>query len=98
MRWLLGFLMLALAAKAAAQPAQTRSEALAEDAIQYAAQFGITPDEAFRRLTAQQDSVPATDAIAREFVAELEAEWTGHLGERRMRVLREILVDLNAAL
>ena len=37
-------------------------------------------------------------AIAREFVAELEAEWTELLGKRRMRELRQILVDLNAAL
>ena len=87
MRWLLGFLMLALAAKAAAQPAQTRSEALAEDAIQYAAQFGITPDEAFRRLTAQQDSVPATDAIAREFADRLAGISVEHTPQYRIVVL-----------
>lgn len=37
-------------------------------------------------------------AIAREFVAEVEAEWTRVLGRERMRTLREALVDLNAAL
>jgi DNA-binding MarR family transcriptional regulator len=37
-------------------------------------------------------------AIAREFVAELEAEWTGHLGAAKMKRLRELLVELNAAL
>ena len=37
-------------------------------------------------------------AIAREFVAELEAEWTDRLGAPRMRQLRELLVELNAGL
>lgn len=52
---------------ASAQPVETRAEALAEDAIQYAAAFGVSPDEAVRRLKAQQASVAATDAIASEF-------------------------------
>ena len=30
----------------AAQPVETQAEALADDAVQYAAQFGVTPDEA----------------------------------------------------
>jgi DNA-binding MarR family transcriptional regulator len=37
-------------------------------------------------------------AIAREFVAELEARWTANLGEAKMRRLRELLVELNAQL
>ena len=37
-------------------------------------------------------------AIAREFVAELEREWTERLGEQKMRRLRELLQELNAAL
>ena len=37
-------------------------------------------------------------AIAREFVAELEAEWTRRIGTRKMRALRELLEELNAAL
>jgi DNA-binding MarR family transcriptional regulator len=37
-------------------------------------------------------------SIAREFVAELEAEWTRRLGKRKMRALRELLEELNAAL
>ena len=37
-------------------------------------------------------------AIAREFVAELEAEWTGRLGRKKMRALRELLEELNAGL
>jgi DNA-binding MarR family transcriptional regulator len=37
-------------------------------------------------------------SIAREFVAELEAEWSGRLGNPKMRQLRELLEELNAAL
>jgi DNA-binding MarR family transcriptional regulator len=37
-------------------------------------------------------------AIAREFVAELEAEWTRRLGEAKMRRLRRLLEELNAEL
>ena len=37
-------------------------------------------------------------AIAREFVAELEGEWTERLGHEKMRRLRELLAELNAAL
>jgi DNA-binding MarR family transcriptional regulator len=37
-------------------------------------------------------------AIAREFVRELEAQWTERLGEAKMRRLRELLRELNDAL
>jgi DNA-binding MarR family transcriptional regulator len=37
-------------------------------------------------------------AIAREFVAELEAAWTARMGEAKMRRLRELLVELNEQL
>ena len=37
-------------------------------------------------------------AIAREFVAELEARWTARLGEQKMRRLRALLVELNEQL
>jgi DNA-binding MarR family transcriptional regulator len=37
-------------------------------------------------------------AIAREVVVELEAEWTRRLGKAKMRQLRELLEELNAAL
>ena len=52
-------------------PVETQAEAIAEDAAQYASQFGVTLGEATRRLKAQQDSVAATDAIASEFGARL---------------------------
>ena len=53
------------------EPVETHEQALAEDAVQYAAQFGVAPQEALRRLKAQQDSVAATDAIARDFADRL---------------------------
>ena len=37
-------------------------------------------------------------AIAREVVEELEARWTARLGAARMRELRALLEELNAAL
>jgi DNA-binding MarR family transcriptional regulator len=37
-------------------------------------------------------------AIAREVVAEIEAEWTRRLGRAKMRHLRELLEELNAVL
>jgi len=37
-------------------------------------------------------------AIARDFVADIEAEWTRRLGKAKMRRLRELLEELNAGL
>jgi DNA-binding MarR family transcriptional regulator len=37
-------------------------------------------------------------AIASEVVAEIEADWTRRLGKAKMRQLRELLEELNAAL
>lgn len=60
--------LLALAAPVGAQPqVESPRAALAEDAAQYAARFGVSQAEAVRRLTAQQASVADTNAIAREF-------------------------------
>ena len=70
MRWLFALIIL-LAAEVSAEPVQTQSEALSDDAIQYAAQFGVAPGEALRRLRVQEASVEVTDAIAREFVDRL---------------------------
>jgi DNA-binding MarR family transcriptional regulator len=36
--------------------------------------------------------------IAREFVTDIEAEWTAKLGERKIRTLRELLKELNEKL
>ena len=57
MRWILAFLLLTFASLAAAtEPIETREEALAEDAVQYAAQFRCPADEALEaaRGTASQ--------------------------------------------
>jgi hypothetical protein len=86
MRWLLAFMLL-IAGAAFAQPVQTRTEALGEDAVQYAAQFGTTPEEALRRLRAQQESVAATDAISREFAERLAGISIQHSPDYRILVL-----------
>jgi hypothetical protein len=89
-----------ITAPAAAQQVQTRDEALAEDAVQYAAQFAVSPDEALRRLKAQQDSVAATDAIAREFASRLAGISIEHSPDFRIVVLltgSEPVADRSAA-
>ena len=89
-----------ITASASAQPIQTQAEALAEDAVQYAAQFGVTPEEAQRRLKAQQASVAATDAIAREFAGRLAGISIEHAPEYRIAVLltgSEPVADRSAA-
>ena len=100
MRWILAFLLLAFSSAAAAQAVETRDEAIAEDAIQYASQFQVTPDEAARRLKAQQDSVAATDAIAREFADRLAGISIEHRPAYRIVVLlagSEQVADRTAA-
>ena len=87
MRWLLALLLMTFAAMASAQPVQSEAEALADDAAQYAAQFSVTPDEALRRLRAQEATVAATDAIAREFVARLAGISIQHSPDFRVVVL-----------
>ena len=72
---------------AAAQPVQAQDEALAEDAAQYAAAFAVTPDEALRRLKAQQASVTATDAITSEFADRLAGISIEHVPAYRIVVL-----------
>ena len=100
MRWLLALLLLAAAAAAQAQPVETREDALADDAAQYAAQFAVTPQEALRRLKAQQDNVAATDAIAREFANRLAGISVEHSPAYRIVVLltgSEPVADRSAA-
>ena len=100
MQWILALLLLASAQLAAAQSVETRDEALAEDAAQYAGQFRVPPEEALRRLQAQQDSVTATDAIAIEFAARLAGISIEHAPEYRIVVLltgSEPVADRTAA-
>ena len=87
MHWIFGLLLLVFAGAASAQAVETREDALAEDAIQYASQFQVTPDEAVRRLKAQQESVAATDAIARELADRLAGISIEHRPDYRIVVL-----------
>jgi hypothetical protein len=99
MRWLAALLLL-LATSAVAQPVLTQDQALSEDSVQYAAQFGVSPDEALRRLKAQQESVAATDSIAREFAGRLAGISIEHRPEYRIIVLltgSEPVADRSAA-
>jgi DNA-binding MarR family transcriptional regulator len=58
------------------------------------------PDPGDRRakLVRATDRGREVYAVAREVVAELEREWTEHLGAAKMRQLRALLEELNAAL
>jgi len=58
------------------------------------------PDPADRRAKLVRATARGGEvyAIAREVVAELEAEWTELLGEAKMRRLRGLLQELNAAI
>jgi hypothetical protein len=76
-----------ITAGAVAQPLKTQAEALADDAAQYAAHYGVTGDEALRQLKAQQASVVATDAIAREFAPRLAGISIEHSPKYRIIVL-----------
>src|SRR3954451_9732714 len=87
MRWVLALMLLVTPAFGSTQPVQTQRDALADDAAQYAAQFGVSLDEAERRLSAQQASVAATDAIAREFADRLSGIAIEHRPAYRIIVL-----------
>jgi DNA-binding MarR family transcriptional regulator len=58
------------------------------------------PDPSDRRAKLVRATVRGRQlyAIAREVVAELEAEWTRRLGRAKMRRLRALLEELNAGL
>ena len=66
---------------------QTQADALADDAVQYAARFGVAPEEALQRLRAQQASVAATDAIRSEFADRLAGISIEHAPGYRIEVL-----------
>ncbi len=66
---------------------KTQAEALADDAVQYAASFGVRADEARRRLKAQQSTVATTDAIRSEFAARLAGISVEHNPDYRIVVL-----------
>lgn len=56
------------------------------------------PDDRRAKLVRTTPRGEELYAIAREFVAELEGEWTKRLGEEKMRRLRELLEELNQGL
>jgi hypothetical protein len=87
MRWILALFLLVFATAATADTIESHSQALADDAAKYSAEFNVTPDEALRRLTIQQESVPVTDGIAREFAGRLAGISIEHAPEYRIIVL-----------
>lgn len=87
MRLLLALLLVSLGAAATAQTVETHDQALAADASQYAAQFNVPQAEALRRLKAQQDSIPAIDAIGREFADRIAGVSIDNGPEYRIQVL-----------
>ena len=66
---------------------QSRFEALAQDAAEYARTFAVSPEEAMRRLVAQQASVPITDALAKGYADRLAGMAIDHDGTYRITVL-----------
>lgn len=81
-------LLVAVSAPATAQPQiQNVKAALAEDAAQYAARFGVPQQEAERRLGAQQATVATTDAIAGEFADRLAGISIDHSPTYRIVVM-----------
>ncbi len=56
------------------------------------------PDDRRAKLVRATPRGKQLYAIAREVVAEIEAEWTKRLGRAKMRRLRELLEELNAHL
>jgi DNA-binding MarR family transcriptional regulator len=58
------------------------------------------PDPSDRRAKLVRATARGAEvyAIAREFIAELESEWTRRLGTTKMQQLRALLEDLNAVI
>jgi DNA-binding MarR family transcriptional regulator len=85
-----------------AERAQMTKQAMAE-LVLYLEQRGYVervPDPSDRRAKLVRATPRGEQlyAIAREVVAEIEADWTERLGEAKMRRLRELLQELNAGL
>lgn len=71
----------------AALRVQSQAEAVAQDGAAYAARYGVTLDEAVRRLRIQEDSVAATDRIRREHAGRLAGISVEHRPGYRIVVL-----------
>jgi DNA-binding MarR family transcriptional regulator len=85
-----------------AERAQMTKQSMAE-LVAHLEQLGYVdrvPDPSDRRAKLVRATPQGKQlyAIAREVVAEIEAEWTRRLGKAKMRLLRELLEELNAGL
>jgi DNA-binding MarR family transcriptional regulator len=85
-----------------AQRAQITKQSMAE-LVEHLERLGYVervPDPSDRRAKLVRATPRGRQlyAIAGEVVAEIEAEWTKRLGKAKMRQLRELLEELNAAL
>ncbi len=85
-----------------AERAQMTKQSMAE-LVEHLEQHGYVKrvaDPADRRAKLVRATARGNElyTIAREFVAELEAEWTRKLGKRKMQQLRSLLEELNAVL
>ena len=85
-----------------AERAQITKQSMAE-LVAHLEQHGYVeriPDPADRRAKLVRATARGEEvyAIAREFVADLEKEWTTRLGRQKMRTLCELLTELNEKL
>jgi DNA-binding MarR family transcriptional regulator len=85
-----------------AQRAQITKQSMAE-LVEHLERLGYVervPDPSDRRAKLVRATPRGRQlyAIAREVVVEIEAEWTRRLGKAKMRQLRELLEELNAAM
>ena len=86
--WLAAMLLAAPAVAQDAPPvAEGHDEALARDAGEYARRYDLAPEQASRELRAQVDTVPVTDALAREFSGRLVGIAIERVPELRIAVL-----------
>jgi DNA-binding MarR family transcriptional regulator len=82
-----------------AERAQVTKQSMAE-LVEHLERHGYVervPDPADRRAKLVKPTARGAQIyeIAREFVIDIEAEWTAKLGERKIRALRELLKELN---
>ena len=85
-----------------AQRAQITKQSMAE-LVAHLERHGYVervPDPSDRRAKLVRATARGSEvyAIARDVVAEIEADWTRQLGPAKMRQLRELLTELNEAL
>jgi hypothetical protein len=78
----------ALARPAAAQPViQSPQQALEQDAHEFAAQAGLSPEEALQRLRFQEESVAATDRLRKQYADRVAGLYIQHRPDHRVVVV-----------